>query len=192
MKKTKGERRIAILKDVLQQLKLEKFKATNGTYVSLPKILREKTYEEPELDAKTALLNCQGSCSVCAKGSIFLSQVRKENQVKLEELDWDMEDASNKATKRVVNLFGGNNLNRIEAAFERWPYITEQYEDEVFINYTSDSTHTKWNEFSGYYETINNKRDEKIVKFYNRYPDKTDRLKAIVRNAIKNNGIFKP
>lgn len=189
MKKTKKERRIAILKDVLQQLRLERFKATNGTYVSLPNELRGKIIEDGEdLDAKAELLKCTGTCKVCAKGSIFLSQVRKENRVKLVDLDWDMEDEDNKGTRRVVNLFGGNNLNKIEATFEGWRYIYPDKDENGFTTYTADLSNFTWHDHNAIY----NQKDQKIEDFINKYPNTTDRLVAIIKNCIKNNGIFKP
>lgn len=171
---TKVERRIAILKDVLKQLKDEKYKAKTGVYVELPRDLwnlqRREAYEPasfPKSSAQTCLINSTKSCKVCAKGAIFLSLVRKENKVSLVDLM-----RTSVRESKTNRLFGERNLDKIEAAYEKWVY-------KDIGSYTRQKRST-------------GKLQLDIQKFSNKYPDKRDRLVAIVKNAIKNEGIFKP
>lgn len=179
-RKTKGERRIEILKDALSQIKANKYKVTNGTYVELSPALEQirrnitglSFYSREDISAKECLLTSKDKkpCKVCAKGAIFLSLIRKENKVMMSKIyDGDVrEESSNK-------LFGEANLNRMEAAFEKWYY--------------KDNDRVAYGSFSDIYT---NKRDETIVNFVKKHPKSEDRLIAIIKNAIKNDGIFKP
>jgi len=167
--KTKAERRVEILKDVLLQLKTERFLAQKGSYVNLSYTLETLRDDDGNKDAKTCLLQDKGNCKVCAKGAIFLSLVRKENKVKMFELEDD-----DVREKRTNALFGEANMNLMEAAFERWPYeIGGSYMENNWIN--SDEC----------------KYHEEIEDFYDKYTISHHRLEAIVKNAIKNGGIFK-
>ena len=98
-------------------------------------------------------------------------KVRKENNVLLGDLQDDdiREEVSEK-------LFNKKNLDLIEAAFEQWTYFDKFDKEYISIDYGDDTI----------------KVVPELVKFCKRYPDKTDRLKAIVKNAIKNEGVFKP
>lgn len=176
--KTKGERRIEILKDVLKQLKLNRYNATQGSYVGLPRELYILKSENPEASAQKVLLSTIKPCKVCAKGGIFLSTIRKENKVQICDLGWEENDDTHEATNRVKNLFGKRNLDKIEAAFEKWTYV--------------NSSNEYYKEERGLFADQTQVKDEKLSKFVKRYPNKTKRLEAIIRNAIKNNGIFKP
>jgi len=177
--KTKAERRVEILKDVLKQLKLERYKATSGTYVDLSNSLTnlleiddetgDYTEDSRQIDAKECLLKDKGQCTVCAKGSIFLSLVRKENKVKLIELqDDDIREVRSNA------LFGEANMDLIEAVFEGWYYKRVGY-CQTYSAYSEDAVFC-----------------ENIYNFYTKYSTSTNRLVAIVKNCIENGGIFKP
>jgi hypothetical protein len=176
--KTKVERRIEILKDVLAQLRLEKYKATIGSYIRLPKELYAEKLEKAS--AQDTLLACTKACQVCAKGSIFLSTVRKENKLTLDELHWDNYDDTNRGTQRVIKLFGQANLDLIEAAFEKWLYKDDEGE------YHMDDP---YGDYDCYYGASD--PDPKLEAFVKKYPDKTKRLEAIITNCIANKGIFK-
>ncbi len=178
--KTKVERRIEILKDVLAQLRLEKYKATIGSYIKLPKELYAEKLEKAS--AQDTLLACTKACQVCAKGSIFLSTVRKENKLTVSELYWDQVDEDHRGTQRVIKLFGQANLDLIEAAFEKWLYKDEDGEYHIESPLTFEGS---------FYGSPLIEPDPKLEAFVEKYPNKTKRLEAIITNCIANKGIFK-
>lgn len=176
-KKTKKQRRIEILKDALLQIKAKKYKITNGTYVELsPTLQKIERYASSafseginDVGAKECLLKDKKPCKVCAKGAVFLSTIRKENKVMMSQIynSEVREETSNK-------LFGEANLNRMESAFEKWYY------KDFGIGYSS-------------YSNVNtNSKDVAVFNFVKKHPKKDDRLIAILKNAIKNDGVFKP
>lgn len=172
-KLTKVERRLIILKDVLSQIRSEQYKVTQGEYVKLPLALRRLVYNNPKrLTGQTCLLDKKTQCKVCAKGAIFLSIVRKENKVSVGELT-----SSRAMTSKYNILFGEENMNKVEAAFEKWYYLTP------YGDYKSRPTNIFGDP---------RLKDEAITRFSAKYPDKTERLKAIIKNMIKNEGVFKP
>jgi len=174
-KKTISERRVEIAKDALAQLLAEKYKATTGTYTRLNDDFIDEIYDLDfnQEDAKKYLLKLNPNCEVCAKGAIFLSTIRKENNTTLAQLLKGKEYIEENAAK----IFGKENLDRMEAVFEGWFYYTDDSEDR---EYTS---------IRQYYNTF----DKEVYDFYNKYESSsTDRLKAILENVIKNRGIFKP
>lgn len=148
MKLTKAQQRVAVAKDALAQLKAEKYKATSGVFIDSG-FLNNLCYSDSTDQAQPVLQN-MGTCRLCAKGAIFLSTIRKYNKATVYELTHAHEDVSN-------DLFGQDNLDRIEAAFECW-------------------SHVSW----------------KACDFGDKYINDHDRLVAILKNIIKNNGTFKP
>lgn len=96
MKLSKTKRRIAICKDALEQIKLGLYKVKQGTYVYLLGDLADKadgaSYFD-NLDGKTCMLDAAKDgkpyCEACAKGAIFASLVRKENNVKLCSMEYE-------------------------------------------------------------------------------------------------------
>lgn len=106
--------RVAIAKDALAQLRAEKYVATKNVYIddTLLNDLYAKSKEEGDISAQP-FLNTLKSCKVCAKGAIYLSTVRKFNDVTLCNFH-------DKSSEKAESIFGENNLLRIESAFERW------------------------------------------------------------------------
>jgi len=182
MRKTKKQRRVEILKDALLQITKNKYTAVNGRYVVLPKDLRSLEDRvligcEEDRSGKECLLQTPNACKVCAKGAIFLSIVRKENKVQLTELA-NSEVRDEKSQK----LFGKRNLDRIEAAFEKWRYFNKK--DKEY--YRSRKLYLN----AAYYSGL--QKDEQVTNFIKKYPKSKDRLIAILKNCIKNDGVFKP
>ncbi len=103
--------------------------STPGIYVSLSSSVRQAKAENGSQDAKTCLISDKGQCKVCAKGSIFLSLVRKENSVKLVDLDDD-----DVREKKSDALFGRSNMNRMEAAYEGWFYYENVWKEFTMNN----------------------------------------------------------
>lgn len=157
------ERRIAVLKDVLKSLRLEKYKATTGAYIS-------STYKAIDSDLSKDLKDIlpkveKKPCQVCALGSIFLSAVRKFDNFPVTcAIEWagrsisiDQDDMH----LHLINekLWSRRQLLQVESAFERWSFCS---------------------------------KSRSAVKFGRKYRDDNKRLRAIVRNMIQNNGVFYP
>ena len=171
---TKAERRIAICKDALAQLRLGKYKADTGTYVDFFDVDLSGADDSNKLDlsmsAQDFLLGKRGrkeskECRVCAKGAIFVSLVRKENKVPLCKLEDD-----NVRENKTEALFGAAHLDLIEEAFEGW---ASKHENMGSYDYNPDL---------GY----------KIRTFrHDMFPNDKDRLVAILENMVENDGMFK-
>jgi len=162
---TKAEQRVAVAKDVLAQIKQERYVAKTSVYVELSRSnedLEEKPVKENIHKIK--------KCKVCAIGSTILSIAKFKNTI-------DFDDVTNggfsqRADSLLGTVFGKKQLALMEACFESLgshPYARNTY------NYTlplEDRT--------------------KCINFYQDYRSQTDRLQAIMRNIIKNEGVFKP
>lgn len=176
---SKAEMRVIVAKDALAQMKAEKYIATNGTYVGSELISRigieggerhpydggGSCYINLEEPLQPLLLKDKGECRVCAKGALFLSAVRKFNSAKVGDV------ADDDDFKIAVKIFGLKQYDLIEAAFEGW-----------------DSTKERWDgtEYTG------NTSVPAATAFGDQYDGNTERLVAILKNIIKNDGTFKP
>jgi len=130
--------RVAIAKDALAQLKIKAYDAVSSNgYVCL--------YDENSLSAaaescelftgKTAdktefnkfmdnFISPSKPCTICAKGAIFLSAVKKFNNFSLQRaVDEDLNDI---ASSEVQKIFGMQNADKIEEYFE----CQDEYNDE--------------------------------------------------------------
>jgi hypothetical protein len=190
---SKAKRRLAVVKDAIAQLKGKCYITGNFGYVSLPG-KHEKA--RPNGQLQTFLNSTNESCGVCAKGGLFLSLVRKENEFKNSD---DISHGTIMDRLTADGLFERENLNLVEAYYENYHLY-------------------KWEGVSGwsvyccgaYYFTcvgfgFTEKEAEKLAKYHNnkmdnyakKYPTKdgserTDRLLAILENMAENGGVFKP
>jgi hypothetical protein len=162
---TKAEKRILIIKDVLELIKLGVAKIKTGVYCEIKKGL-DKLEEGGQFNTylkKTV-------CRVCAKGALFLGHVDKFNNCEVVK-DGSYNYAYNiEATirKKLLDNFSHIQLDMIETAFEK----------KVMYDYTC--------------LIRGRKLEEKCIDFGCKYRYPKDRLKAILKNMLKNNGLFKP
>lgn len=112
------EKRIAIAKDVIAQVRSQKFVAEQGTYI------RAKGYKYEDRvahkDKVDELLQIEGvTCNVCAKGAVFMSYVMKTGGC-------DVSDANHSGTHTIAHklkdIFDSDQLDLMESAFERSPF----------------------------------------------------------------------
>lgn len=170
-KLSKEKQRIAICQDALQQIQKGIFIPTERTYV------QDGVFSDliGETETQQCLLTSNTRCQACALGSLFLSGVRFKNSVSGNEL----EEYDNYGIKNYFNgLFDSSNLSLVECAFEK---------DEAFA--------------SGAYQRVYNYDTSKYViheitikaiDFGKKYKKPKERLVAILKNMIKNKGVFKP
>lgn len=176
---TKVERRMRVIKDAIAQIKQKIFIAKAGDYVEFTGKFRKKLFDESELDLIQPEESMQKvlkdmpvkSCEVCAQGAIFLSFIRMENKVTVEDTVYV--GGSDEITEMTKNLFDPDQLYKMEQYFE----ICKNR----FVIYD-------WYREQPIFKKSYKRRpsDELIEK-------KEDlRLLAILENMVKNNGLFKP
>ncbi len=151
---------VDIAKDVIKWIRARKLNINNaGSYIcgDVNCELNSDDQVQPHLPA------LRESCSVCAKGAIFLSYIELKNEITFDSLDLDRfgsKSSVNADGERICDLLGGaftpDQLDLIECAFECW-------DDDVLAE-----------------------------AFGEKYDDPGKRMTAICRNIIKNNGVFKP
>lgn len=174
---TKSEKRIAIAKDVLAQIKLKTFVAKEGVYLNVNFKNSIKFKEQDKLETcqlNTLIQDNKVTCQVCALGSVFTSHVNKTNHLKYNEVY--LNEDQPEMQDRLKNIFSINQLNLIECAFEK-RVISD---DGDYIE--------KWDGIRYVMTEIG----QKAVKFGKSHRGNTKRLVAIMENIIKNKGEFKP
>lgn len=171
------KRRIMVAKDVLLQLEAGKIKAETGHYIQLKFV--------PDIDLKDSREDIKknydkiSECRVCALGASIMSCTRLGNQLKFEDIGAGVASLNNSATKGLLRkVFTPKQLMLIETAFE---------------GHSPSSTRVASYLFGlSRYDSLTNKEVEDCNKFRYRIEDVNDRLGAIMKNIIKNKGIFKP
>ncbi len=169
---TKKERRIAIAKDAIAQIKAGKYESSPGVLCYFPEEMYELSDRDPKLSGQKVLktkLKATGPCYVCARGALFVSLVRKENKVDLRDLVY-----AKNIDEKLTNLFGRNQWTLMEAYFEGYR-----------LSYQLQNTNALKFGLRKY-------PDLDTEKFYRKYQNAEDRLIAILKNLIKNGGTFNP
>ncbi len=170
---TRAEKRVAIAQDVLKQLRTKKYVAERDLYVSVEfKGDTDNNWNARFDDVKSNIHKVK-ECRVCAIGSCIVSATRLGNTLTFREME---DERDPKTRKLLAKAFTQKQLYLMESAFE--------------LNINSMYTLSQ-----GYAYGPNTKTEDEAVKARNfgyKYNDSTDRLKAIMRNVIKNNGEFKP
>lgn len=197
--KTTSERRIEIILDAISQLKAQTYRTGSFNYLKLPNNLNKQSDEHPNDQAQPLLCNEISSeqyCGVCAKGSLFLSTIRKENDLTLESLRC----ASNgliMARLTKDNLFNRLNINLVEAYYEGW----ELYKYNNGSNGWSVSSFAHSGCALGGFGITTEQAEKfvadnntKIAEYTSKYPSiaRKERLIAILTNMVENDGVFEP
>lgn len=169
-KMTLSEKRIAIAKDVIENIESKKFVAKRGTYF----VAKTKEGVETNNVQLQELILCGDveQCTVCGIGAIFASKVCVSNDFKVNKKSLDVGYIVLYDTDMISQLneiFNEYELRYIEIAFEG--ILDMSIDNDVYFSEK---------------ETI------KAMNFYETYPDQTNRLIAIMKNIIKNDGVFTP
>lgn len=182
---TKAEKRVAIAKDVLNQIKAKKYKAVPGTWFHDSKgqdlddfMFCASDCNRNTVDAKKDVVDkLVGTCSVCALGSLFVSAIDKFNHTKLsvDNYSMDVDFFTNlEKDNPLLKWFTTRQLLLIESTFEN------QCGAWYPIDVLSPKELVHWD----------NAVVPAIRKYNNKYPNSTDRLKAIMNNIVRNKGTF--
>ncbi len=121
---TRSERRIAIAKDVIEQINLGKMciRSSNGYLAGkLPKscINRDSETKISPLMAR----DIQKSCKMCIRGALMISKIAQFNEVTMENLNFDLDYISihvESTADILEGAFSGEELDIIEQTFEGW------------------------------------------------------------------------
>lgn len=173
---TKPQKRVLIAKDVILQIGLNKFVPQTGCYVKSQDILEALPTNGTTVELKPLLAEVT-TCSCCAKGAIFLSEVMNRNQFSASRRDFEGL-GSETITDRLDGLFTQNQLDLIETAFERDVIESDN-------EYLQDGHNDDWSEK---FTSI----AKKAIAFGKRYSSNDKRLIAIMKNIVANKGTFKP
>lgn len=180
LSKDKKKARIQIAKDVLKLIDtvLNVKKGTYGNFTVLKKGgFVDKSPEE--IDLRTLLVQVLKQeaefngvgCEVCAKGAVFIAHVLRFDKLNLDDVNNFLDD--NRAacfveekviTKSVSSYFRKKTLDQIEDAFEAY-CINGPFFDSSY--------------------------DKALASWQAHYPYAENRLAAIMKNIIRNDGTFK-
>lgn len=187
MRMTKAEKRVEIAKDVLKQIKANKYRPTQGVWVmdvngnevsDLIYRARDKDCDAVVDLKKDVVCKLNGKCYVCALGSLFVSAIDKFNHTKL-NAGYYVEFTEHEDSKEnpLLKWFSAKQLLLIESTFEGrhgggWAENTRYVLSNKKVIYWGDVVIPA------------------IHAYCNKYPDATSRLKAIMNNIIRNKGTF--
>jgi len=184
-KLTKSQRRIIVIKDALAQIRSNKLIPRRGVVVDF--LDRSIFDRERRIDAKPLieeLFKTQVEiCNTCARGALLISTIHKENNFQL--CDFEIGgafDPDSKTDTRLLELFSERQLAMIEEAFEYGTFEDDQdLEGSIYhYNQLTDEFHFTQEELRMLHE------------FHEQYLSDEERLIAILKNMLKNRGIFKP
>lgn len=186
-----NEKAVLVAKDVLEQVKANKYIASVGIYLyvfgggfKFDGSIKENFDQIQQ-------------CKVCALGSMLMSSTHLGNILTTSDIDNypeadDLRD-SEKITELFSSIFTNKQLLLIETAFEGYSdfwalnkrQIKKYYQEVFTYNETSDR-YAEGKEKLTFEETL-------ACEMFNRkYDEDEKRLNAICRNIIKNKGVFIP
>ena len=161
-KLTPKQKRVAIAKDVLKQIKASKFIAGTGNFCHVG----EWSDTLPKLIGKKQLLKLKPKCTVCAIGAAIVSGIRLFNKINIT----NCEITRFQQRRMIVKFFGLSQAEQIENAFEigRGYYGFNKYGERVYDKFKD------------------------AIKFGGRFEYSRNRAVAIFKNIIKHKGVFVP
>ena len=176
-KATKAQKRVMIAKDVLAQIKAERYFPERGEWVR-PLWSDDQKSIDIKLDPNSSIKDAFkskaiNSCQVCALGGLFMSCTNLNNNTTVQDMKTEyylgeVVQDNDKISNGLNRIFTRKQLMLIETYFEGG----EGY-------------------FKGYSEYFSYSDEKLLVTFFKSYHD-DERLKMIMQNIIDNNGTFKP
>jgi len=174
---TAAQKRVAIARDALKQIKAQKLEINTGVWCDIE---MEEVYPDVEkLDAQALFLGraavpaIQPTCRTCALGACLVSSVRLFDDFKLKTSDLDVDEIY----KQLKKFFPVGQLLLIESAFEQ-------------RDWTDRSTSARHGQ--NVEKHITEAENTTAENFGLTYKDDTERAEAIFKNIVRNNGTFKP
>ncbi len=159
---SKAEQRIMVAQDCLDRINLSQLKSDTGRMFS------KNLFTGIDIGMSLkSLLNKEKkplTCTVCAKGGLFMAYVGRVNECPVYNVDDDT-SLNSKPMKKLLEIFSAKQLSLIETAFE----------GDTF----------------GWNKSLSDNYIRRAKRFFYNYSNK-DRLIAICENIIENKGTFKP
>jgi hypothetical protein len=177
-KATKAEKRVMIAKDVLAQIKANRYIAESGTWVDANWNIRNEI-DGTESVQKLFADRTIETCNVCALGSLFMSCTNLNNNTCVSDINYGGEgteigeriEEGDTLSNGLNKIFSKKQLQLIEVYFEKGDGWFG--EDGYTGNYIGE--------------------DSRHVEYFNdAYPDDEDRLVEIMKNIVANDGTFVP
>lgn len=167
------QKRVQIAKDVLFGLKSKRLTAFPGTY------FLTDAQMEPEKEFSEAIEGQR--CDVCALGGLFVCAVDRMDDLKVYETN-DGDPNQRKMHDYLAPIFDREQLMLIENAFER-----REIND-------SDDFGMAYDIYSGEYskDTRLDKLRQRALVFNKGVASGRERMERIMRNIVRNGGVFKP
>lgn len=182
---TRQEKAVAIARDVLKLIRTRNIRVLDSnTYINtgfIGKIEMDKQLQKSLKKLK--------NCEVCALGACMLAKVDLFNKCKINEVltqvqNWDSTPSNrflvhsrSDVADQLSSMFSEEQLDLIEAAFE--------------CNDSNARSSNKKSYIPDYQLTDFGVKCQQAVKFGEQYPEPKERLRAIMKNIIKNDGVFK-
>lgn len=181
---TKPQKRVAIAEDVIKQIKAKKYLPKQMAYVTFKKLENSEEQIQTNFD--------KIECTCCALGGLFLSEVKFNNSCTFKELNYNDFSKGNyfeeKPLKRLNKYFSLSQLVLTEFAFECWGTNELYYNDDNSVHIDMGiGNHKTLKELK-----LTENDIEKACEFGNDYLYPNDRLLAIMKNIVLNEGTFKP
>lgn len=176
--KTNAEKRVLIAKDVLQQIRKGFFVPERKGFVNINTLGGTTLYSplsgsEEEQNVRELLMAGSTGCECCALGGLMLSCTLFNNKTMTSDSDLfyigDGINAGHTFSNGLTEIFDRCQLELIENAYE----LGRGY-FKYFVCKSSDMERNK------------------AIKFGQKYVEPKDRLRAIMKNIIKNKGDFIP
>ena len=178
------QQRVAIARDVIAQIDAHKYFGSSQYLIIRDKKLRRKV-EDADTSQLCSVLGEIETCEVCARGALFLSTIRLKNHFQINELRIDDGNVSiryDTLEHSLERAFTKYQQAMIEYAYEGWDVA------HVF----ADAFHEGVTGGNPLLEDIFDQLKHSLESFSMRYKNDDNRLKAIMRNIIRNKGEFKP
>jgi len=174
-KMTPAQKRVAIAKDVLSQIRSKKITPKHLEYYQNKAAERKKLCSaiksaEPNSELRDVLKKVP-SCNVCARGAIFVSAIKLFNNFavkKLGNVDEDFPIDTDSIFSIGGRYFSKKQALLIEVAFEGRIDVLDYDERDALSNDQYDAA----------------------VDFYKSFKNAKDRMVGIMKNIIKNKGEF--
>ncbi|HMT01702.1 MAG TPA: hypothetical protein PKD00_00090 [Burkholderiales bacterium] len=167
---SKEEKKVALAKDAIAQIKAGRTIPTNVTYF--------KSLQDEDFDIQKNIDKIK--CEVCALGCLFISYIKYNNKYNTKDLEEDLIDEI--ILEDLSKYFTEKELVLIELAFEKWSY-------DAFLDF--DTKISRGIAADRYVEELDITDEEiDMASEFNGDRNADEVLIEICKNIIKNKGKF--
>lgn len=166
---TMAQKRIAIAKDVIKRIEANQYRPQSDVFCLIGGYNISELKRAEEDQEVCDIVNSDKQCTVCAKGGLFMSYIGYTNNFTVRKLSNSPSSQSNleyNEMQALSKIFSPKQLSLIETSFERKTF--------------------DWN------RNLTETEKNKCYSWHRRFFDSSKRLVGIMKNIIKNKGIFKP